>query len=311
MRTTLLCGLAATVLAGCAINPDGADTFTRDGVISGSVLSVQDCPTDTNTAVWVTANGRGECVRYFTAGLSEEDTPVALVYLHGDVMWQNSAGTATVYDGYEALSTPDELQALAEKAAADTAMPYIRLSRPGTFGSSGDHRLRRQPENLAIVEAALDAIKARHGIDRFALAGQSGGGHLVGALLSKRNDIACAAISSGVLSVRSRSHVHGWFGRDFTGFWTYVDPVAMTPAVPDDPERRIFIIGDPEDRNTPFATQQEYYYALRAMGRESILIPTRGDGPDHHGLARTGVAAAADCAAGMPTDAIIRKYGKT
>jgi pimeloyl-ACP methyl ester carboxylesterase len=308
MRNILLSGMTAAFLAGCSINPYGADTFTRSGVVSGSILEQNDCPVESGTAVWVSANGRGECVRYFTAGMSGERVSVALVHFHGDVMWQDTNGTPTVYDGYEDHAAPSALQALADKGAETANLPYIRLSRPGTFGSSGDHRLRRQPENLAIVEAALDAIKAKHGIDRVALAGQSGGGHLVGALLARRNDIACAAISSGVVSVRSRSHMHGWFGRDFTGFWHYVDPIATTHLVPENADRRIFVIGDPKDRNTPFATQAEYHYALRALGRESVLIEAQGDGPQHHGLAWTGIAVAADCAAGKPTDQIVEKY---
>lgn len=308
MHITLWPGIAAALLAGCSFSNYGADTFTRSGVVSGSILTEQECPTESETAVWVTPNGRGECIRYFTSGLAEGGTPVALVYLHGDVMWQDSIGTATLYDGYEDHSPPTELQKLADKGAQEANMPYIRLSRPGTYGSSGDHRLRRQPRNLAIVEAALDAIKTKHGIERLALAGQSGGGHLVGALLAKRNDITCAAISSGVLSVRSRSHVHGWFGRDFTGYWTYVDPVALANDVPENPTRRIFVIGDPEDSNSPFATQAEYHYALRAMGQGSVLIQAQGDGPENHGLAWTGIGVAADCASGMTTDDIVAKY---
>lgn len=55
-----------------------------------------------------------------------------------------------------------------------TGLPTIIIARPGTYGSSGNHYHRRRAEEFRAINAALDAIKARYGIQRVILNGHSG-----------------------------------------------------------------------------------------------------------------------------------------
>lgn len=116
------------------------------------------------------------------------------------------------------------LQAAARRWAIALGHPYILLARPGTFGSTGDHRLRRSRREVALIDAALDQIKARHGIARLVVAGTSGGGHLAAALLSRRDDISCAVITSGVVAVKMRARLRGWPAGAITRADT-IDPI--------------------------------------------------------------------------------------
>ncbi|EWS62285.1 Poly(3-hydroxybutyrate) depolymerase [Hydrogenophaga sp. T4] len=79
------------------------------------------------------------------------------------------------------------------------------MARPGVYGSTVlNHRYqRRTHEEVAVVSAAIDQIKARYGLDRISLAGQSGGGYLALAMVvSGRTDIDAVAASGAPAAVR-------------------------------------------------------------------------------------------------------------
>ena len=293
-------------LLGCA-NPDGADTFTESGVLSGSTLTQAQCAAFGDTGIWVTVEGRGECLRYFHSGL-QATNPVVHIWFHGDRMSQNFNGGAWVHDYYFDHNTPEALAARAETGARNSGVPYIRFSRPGVYGSTGSHKQRRQAREGLVINAALDALKARHGIEALALSGQSGGGHVVAALLPRRTDIVCAAITSGVVSVRKRSRIRGWGGRDITGYSTFYDPIEHVAEIPAAAKRTIFIIGDPKDSNVPFVTQGDYYQALVDAGHQAEIIRAKGRGRSNHGLSHAGFGVIRDCLEGMPASAIARKH---
>jgi len=67
----------------------------------------------------------------------------------------------------------------------------------GLDGSSGYHTQRRTKLELMITNAAIEAIKARHGFTSINIFGQSGGGTLVGSAIPLRYDINCAVPGSG------------------------------------------------------------------------------------------------------------------
>jgi hypothetical protein len=54
------------------------------------------------------------------------------------------------------------------------------------------------------VNAALDTIKQRHGIARFGVSSQSGGGPSLAGILSLRSDVDCAAFSSSLTAFDER-----------------------------------------------------------------------------------------------------------
>lgn len=294
---------AVPVLAVLLATPaDAADTFTREGIASGALSTAEACARHGDTAVWVEVDGRGDCIRYFHAGLRAANDLVH-VWFHGDRLRRVAPGYFKPL-GYGGESA-DQQQVEADAYYRGGRIPYIHFSRPGTYGSSGFHGDRRQERNVELVLAAIDAIKQRHRIGRFAFSGQSGGGHLVGALLANRNDIACAVATSGVLAVAHRVWARGW-NADATGHETYYDPIDHVDRIPVDPRRRIFIVGDPDDSNVPFSSQAEYYRRVRALGHAVELIQANGGGSEHHSLAFEGFRIVEQCVRGVPTAEIRR-----
>ncbi len=305
---TLLAILVLAIgLNGC-VTPvmRNADTLSPAGVLSGSVMDEARCEAlrtawDGGDTVWVVLDpdwdpDDGTCIRYMHAGLAQTN-PVVHVYLHGDVMQQSESGWAQVWPGYETV-TVDRLRGFATRENETTGVPYIRLSRPGTYGSSGFHKQRRRAREALIVDAALDLIRERHRIGEFAAVGQSGGGHVVARLLTLRDDLRCAVIASGVVSVRQRAGLHGWT-TDITGYRDSVDPVEEVDAIVADPDRRIFVLGDPRDSNTPFVTQTAYYEAVKRAGHDVTLLTATGGGKAHHSLALTGFRVMRWCLDGL------------
>ena len=294
-------------LGACVTSPKNADTFTDAGVVSGSVMTEQTC-TFPGSSIWVMVDGQGECVRYFAAGL-ESATPLVHVWFHGDRMMQSlSDGAAWVPRGWYNNNDPRTLQGYADRDANKYGMLYIRYSRPGVYGSSGDHKERRLKREADIVDTALDALKARHGIERFALTGQSGGGHVVASLLARRNDIVCATITSGAVAVAQRNAIRGW-STDATGYSNFYDPIDHVGDIPADPRRRIFVVGDPRDSNVPFSTQVNYHKALTAAGHQAHLIKADGKGPSRHGLSLAGFRVAKWCVDGVAPEEIQKRIG--
>ena len=99
----------------------------------------------------------------------------------------------------------------------------------------------------------------------------------------------------------------GWF-TDATGYTDYYDPIDHVGEIPVDPVRRIFIIGDPRDRQVPFSTQRAYYRAVRDAGHGVWLISTyESRGSEHHGLVHQGHKAVKYCSQGMPPDEIVQR----
>ena len=291
----------AILLQGCETTAN-VGTFSVSGMLSGSVMTRDTCD-QADTSVWVTVDGRGECVRYFHAGLGERNN-IVHVWLHGDRMWQSFSGGKRPL-GYGNPSAAGQ-QRRADRAFRDLGVPHIHLSRPGTYGSSGFHQHRRLPRNVAIVRAAFDALKERYGIERFAISGQSGGGHLVAALLADRNDILCAVSTSGVIAVKQRNKARGW-RTDITGYSDFYDPIDHVDRIPVDEERRIFIVGDPRDTNVPFKTQESYFKAVQGLGHRTWLVKARGTGREHHGLAHVGFRIIKWCVEGVPSEDIVER----
>lgn len=249
--------------------------------------------------VWAEYSGGVECLRYFAGG-EIDDAPVVIVVLRGDRdTWlnrdpedipQNTASAQTV---------------LAGSLAQDMGFPTIVISRPGTFGASGDHRLRRQAGEFLAINDALDDIRADHRIGRFVLLGHSGGATAGAALLTLgRDDIACAVLTSGAFGLLERAAVLREAagrpprpGLDTTGLPAPYDPLDHLDGVTADPTRRIIIMGNIEDTVTPFYLQERFYQGLRGLGHRAELREAEASSPGHHNLTgQAGPRAAADCA---------------
>ncbi|MCJ0765942.1 alpha/beta hydrolase family protein [Variovorax terrae] len=277
----------------------GDANFSAEGLVKGVAADEAACAR-VRDAVWARpASGQPECIRYWAAGLPASGQAArVLVYIPGDQL---------VFDeperGY-ASRHPRAMQQLAGDMQATLGVPLIVLSRPGTFGSSGEHRQRRREHEARLTDAAVDAIKARHGVAEFGLVGLSGGGHLVAALLGWRADVLCAVPASSVSSPRLRWQAFGR-DRDLTGFADSYEPVDhLRPGVAHS-GLRVFVLGDPKDTNVPWHTQTPLAERLRAIGVDTQVLTGEGSDGQRHALGGSGRQVGAKCLQGAPTQDIL------
>jgi pimeloyl-ACP methyl ester carboxylesterase len=281
------------------------DIFDPAKVVAGIAITQQECAAleQKNTAIWVEAGGASVCIRYYAAGLASAPgpNPVAMVWLNGDVLGPKGNNAHKRQSGFG----PTEMVALQQQLAARFGVPAIFLARPGTYGSAGKHfTMRGRPVEAELVNAALDGLKKRYGIGTIALGGHSGGGTLVAEMLARRDDLRCAVISSGASAYRAYLEARGLLkpGDKLTRF----DPYDALDRIAADPQRRIFVIGDPRETNVPFSAQKLYFEGLTGRGHAAWLIPLeRASDARHHDLVDFGELADGMCAAGESTGAII------
>ena len=277
-------------------------------VLSGASMTEAQCAA-LDASVWVVKSGQGDCIRYFGGGLGSKSDK-AIVYFHGDRLRRSWNRNFTVTKEHKVVSyrdnDPNRLRAEMRTVAAAAGRPAIFVARPGVYGSSGHHANRRQLREVELIDGALDALKKKHKIERFILAGQSGGGHLVGAMLARRDDIECAVLTSAVAAVRARVQARRW-PADVTGGRTYFDPIDHVTEIKSAASLRVFVVGDPRDTNVPFATQALYHEALKSHGLDAHLLQAAGRGKEFHGLDHWAKRVATWCARGLATDEIVRQ----
>lgn len=220
-----------------------------------------------------------------------------MIFLEGDVVRVAQPRTEPpiwqVGRSYQRL-TPTLMQREVEQLAGATARTFINLARPGTYGSSGHHLERRRPREVALIDGAIDALKTRFGWTRIDLAGFSGGGHLVGALLARRNDVGCAVIASGNVAVRQRGLARG-LPNDVTGFADFVDPIDHVAEIGRRSPRRILILTDPADRVVEGRFQNAFASALKSAGVTVEQRAVRASDPAHHDLRLAALLAGLSC----------------
>ena len=130
-----------------------------------------------------------------------------------------------------------------------------------------------------MTNAALDAIKQRHGFRGFHIFGQSGGATLTGGLLALRRDIGCAVPGSGRLAlIVEPKHVGAPALKRF-------DPVKMIPEIlRNSSEARIIVLTDPKDKVVPLRNQSEFVKRFREAGGEIERFYVNSTSEKHHGL---------------------------
>jgi hypothetical protein len=254
--------------------------FSKDDLINGSLAD----PTRRNEAgyLWAEVGDVPECLRFY-GSLAGNGESLPLVWLEGDMIDRGNriSGDIVVGDWYSE-TTPLAKQLEFEMYAAALARPCIYLARPGCHGSSGDHAQRRREREVLLVDNALSQLNEAFGWRCFDLAGLSGGGHLVAAMLARRSDIDCAVIASGNVAVRKRIEQFGWTN-DVTGYADFIDPIESAGAVAQHPPRKIVMLTDPQDVVVPADCQIAYAEALRQAGVavEHRFVSTFDD-PRHH-----------------------------
>ncbi|GAB6058606.1 hypothetical protein JCM31598_17230 [Desulfonatronum parangueonense] len=240
-----------------------------------------------------------ECIRYFP-GDEIRNAPLVIAQFYGDrdrVMRQPLDQIRN--------NTRQSQEGYAARQSRRAGVPVVVVARPGTYGSSGDHRQRRQPEEYISLNAALDRIKDRYGIESFVLLGHSGGATAAAALLTMgRTDVRCAVLSSGAFSLLARAALlrrnEGRSprpGLDTTGLADPYDPLDHVQHVAHDPHRLIIILGNPEDRITPFAFQQAFADALENAGhRVHVHVHPAREPSFHNLLGNVAIETAGRCA---------------
>ena len=221
-------------------------------------------------------------------GSSAENTPV--VFFHGDV-WLGSGRTSKTY----LAQTNEKLQRDADANAKLLGTPYIFFARPGTYGSSGEHMQRRRPGEARLINVALDKTKRRHGIEKFVLSRQSGGGHVTSSLLSYRSDVTCAVPTSAGSSPRILQMLKGRT-RDSTGYSDAYEPTEHLTKNRMAPDLRVFVVGNPPDTNVPWQSQTILTTKLREIGVPAETIQAEGTGSQVHGLSVSSGGIASWCA---------------
>jgi pimeloyl-ACP methyl ester carboxylesterase len=295
---------AICVAAAMCPNPFAGGTgqapqiFERESA-GGVPATLADCERHEH-AVWVETAQGAACVRYF-ASQDLAYAPVTMFYLHDD----GPAGTRAVSGN--ATATVSGLRARVGEQQRLTGTPVVMVARPGVFGSSDERRLRGGPEEAATVNAAIDAIKLRHGIRRIALAGESGGARLMGALLSLgRTDVECAVGVGGGYGLQHAAEVGAATPGAPRAAFSVIDQVH---AVAPDETRRVFVLGDPVDRRAWAAEQRRWASEMRRFGHHAVLLRGERHDSEAPGPRHLATMLASWCGRGMSDRDIAHHLG--
>jgi dienelactone hydrolase len=250
------------------------------------------------TAVWVTVEGRQDCVRYFYSDAGGSG-PDAIVQFPGDLTRLGEDGKIKVVDGTRNLHA-GTFDADADMYSRTFGGPVIIVARPGLFGSPRHETdIRYSKREVALVGAALDEIRMRHRIRTFHMAGQSGGGRLALNLASKRGDVGCAVSGSGDVALRLLVEKYRE-KRPVPAAWRdqIADPYEQVDALRGRKSLRLFLLADEKDIMVPIAVAEAYARRLADRKIPHTLIRTTAFGPKRHGLAEHATRAAIACALG-------------
>jgi hypothetical protein len=262
------------------------ETFSGDEVVKGVVAGPSQG--DGPGRVSVEVEGLRDVLAFYgTCPEGSRADPV--IFLLGDAVERRDTGLAA--NPFYLATSPYDVQALAEQFTITFGRPYLHLARPGILGSSGNHLDRRRPREVALVDAALSRLKQHFGWAKLNLVGQSGGGHLVAALMARRTDIDCAVIASGNTAVAQRNRENGWLA-DITGHSDFLDPIDHVQDVARHPPNKVIVLTDPQDARVSASVQTAYVEALRAAGVavDHRFVP--GTGKIRHNLDLPGILAA-------------------
>ena len=333
-KNLLAFALLATSLSVSAGQPQIAppeydEVFQVQYITRGApVKSKAECDATPN-AVWITAKwldkgafsdsteSTTECIRYFPSD-NAIGAKTAMFFFSGDIVLDRGVSDNMVNPGYPANSYKAQV-AIANRLANANGIPYLHVARPGMFGSTGNTATHRHSaKEAAIVNAAVDAIKAESSYDRISIVGQSGGGGLVGALLtSGRTDLDCVVMSSGSVSLKTnlksaKSKLNVRNGQDTTGlpYRQLYDSLDYLGNAKPDAKRRVFMLSDPDDEAVSFVSQKEFADRANEKGIPIKFIIAKGSGKQHHGTSAQGIRTVGRCLAGMSDDEIAAKIAE-
>jgi hypothetical protein len=286
-------GLSALVaaLGGMLILSSSAtaEIIKRDDMARGITMTRAQCEA-TPQALWLNVDRQDFCVRYYLSTLGGEG-PRPVVFLQGDYFgrlnndnkWADLAETGDV--------NTEDLMRMADSFSKMAKTTAIYLARIGVDGTSGNHIYRKTFLELHLMNAALDAIKQRHGFVGFHLAGQSGGSKLVGGLVGMRRDIVCAVSGSGPLWTPGKTNLPDPLRK-------YFDVGDEVPLIAPNRSLRFFLISDRADKQVPLNQQVPFVDRMREAGRPVQQFFVEATDDHHHGVLEFTRLVASGCILG-------------
>ena len=274
--------------------------FRNDDLLKGITATSSECA-QIERAVWAQVGTQeSACIRYWTAGFpAEANTALGkvLIYIPGDQL------VAGLPEASYPTRNPKAMQELANSMQSRLGVPFILLSTPGTFGSSGEHSQRRRPLESKLMDSALNALKTKHHIENLAIIGLSGGGHILASLLNMRSDIVCAVLASAVTAPKLRWTSMG-LNMDVTGYADSYEPIDFLDLKTFHPQLKVYVLGDLMDTNVPWHTKLPFAEKLKSLGANVELLNGTGIGPQRHALGESGRVIGSMCLRDAPNSAI-------
>ena len=284
--------------------PARAEVISLADMLRGITMTPQQCAAKPLT-VWINTSSGGYCMRYYLSTVGGEGRSPT-VFLQGDRLGVANLRTGTFKGSPKDKNiNTDDLQRTADMFSRKTGGPAIYLGRIGVEGSSGNHIVRHTVLELQVTNAALNGIKQRYRYEGFHLAGQSGGGTLVGGLLGLRQDIGCAVPGSGRLALVTTPKRRPHLDPSQTPF-DASESVALIARS----RARILVVTDPEDKRVPLRDQSAFVERLRRAGGQAEQFFVQATDEDHHGTVAYSATAVAGCIRGENTQMIAQKLAE-
>jgi pimeloyl-ACP methyl ester carboxylesterase len=281
----------APVLAGGPASA-GSSSPAPGAVLIAESRSKAKCESVDNR-IFVTTKLGTECIAYFVSR-GFESRRQAVLFFGGDASKLQKSDPAK-------LEVDLRLQKRAMQQWADRLrVRYIYVSRVGLQGSSGNHAERRLPKETFVMNAVVDALKAKLGFDDIALVGQSGGGTIAAALLTLgRQDVRCEVLGSSATRLVDLEYdfliQHGGHPIKTAMHRKIYDPSDHIDTIARRADRRIFALADPSDKVVAFKYQAQFIDQVKTAGHSARLIEVDGTGEHHHDAEKYALPVAGAC----------------
>jgi hypothetical protein len=305
-RTSRLIGAhplgAAIALALLTAQAARADIITIADIARGIDMTQPQCAAIPQ-AVWIGAIGRSLCMRYYLSVAGGTGSRPVL-FLQGDLGFNvdPKTGAWSVPASIQDTNT-DDLVKYADRISKQQKTTGIYLARMGRDGSSGWHRQRHTELEVQATNAALQAIKQRFQFEGFNVYGHSGGGNLVGGLLTLRNDIDCAVPADGVLAP-------GAVSKAPDPALQYFDSSAHVATIAQNRSARILVVTDPQDTVVKIGNQLPFVEKLRKAGGQVDQFMVEATDDEHHLTTPHAELVMTDCLRGASHDEIVADLAK-
>jgi hypothetical protein len=278
-----------------------AEIFKKEDLLRGITITHAQCDATPQT-LWLSVHARDFCVRYYLSTAGGEG-PRPVILLQGDQLGKVNPKTWTWADTAEAKDVDsDDIVKMTDGLSKLTRTTAIYLARIGVDGTSGNHLSRKTVLELDLMNAALDAVKQRHGFEGFHLAGQSGGSKIAAGLLGLRRDITCAVLGSGPLALPENS-------KSADPARSFFDPTLNISKLAQNQSLRLFVVTDKSDTRVPPAQQSGYVDKLRRAGRVVPQFFVEATDDFRHGVVLYTELIAGGCVLGRSDEEISKAIG--